>query len=459
MLILKARDMASGEVDKLHRSLGRAGSGVKGLGHAFSTLAKVGILGVITAIGTAIGFMGLATKAAAEEQVGIARMDAALKANVKGWKGNTAAIEATIAQREKLAFSDDSLRASLTILVTKYKNVAKATALQATAMDLARLKGISLEDATTMLSKGLDGSAKVLKQLEIVLPKTATEHERLAAIQKRVAGQAVAFGKTAEGAQKAFGIAVADVVEDIGAGLLPIMTQAFTWLTSTGIPAVRGIIATVQGWLAANKPLIDQIGVFLTGALKVVIGRVQDVIKWVGNFMAMITGNKDVMNALRAALAAIATAASLVWQAVSEVAKWLGQVFDMLSHDQNVIKGFAAVWNILGGAVGVVVDAFKWLFANLGKVIDMLSHLSLPDITGITNLIPHFATGGTVPGRRGEPTLAVVHGRERVTAPGSAPGAGTRDSGLTIRGMTQRELVDMVDRGLYFRLRRAGVSR
>ena len=454
-LIIKAKNLATGPIDKLHGSLTRAGGAVKGLGGAFMTLGKVGILGVVTAIGAAIGFMGVATKAAAEEQVGIERLNTALKANVRGFKGNTDAIEAVIAQREKLAFSDDELRGSLSTLVTKTHDLNLAQQAQAVAMDVARAKGISLEEATALVSKGMDGSAKALKLFGLTADESSTPLSNLEAIQKRVAGQAEAYSKTAVGGQQAFKIAMDDVVEDIGSALLPMVTKVFTWLTQYGIPAIRGIVAQVSKWIAENRPLIEQIGTFLSGALKVVVGRVTDVVTWIGKFVAMITSNKDVMNVLRAALAAIAEAAGLIWSALATVAKWLGEVFHTITTNKTVITVFGRAWDLLGKGIGIVVDGLSWILKNIGKVINALSHLKLPDITGITNLIPHFATGGTVAGARGEATLAVVHGGERITAPGSTSPGAVGASGFTIVGVSERQLIDMVDRGLYFKLRRA----
>jgi hypothetical protein len=165
-LILKAKNLASREVDKLHGSLGKLGS-------SLATVAKLGVLALAAAGAVLVGVLVEGAKRAAEEQVGIAKLGAALQANIKGFNGNTDAIEKVIAKREELAFSDDELRTSLTTLVTKYHDVARAQDIQSTAMDVARLKGISLEEATNLVSKGMDGSAKVLPRLPgATLPTT-----------------------------------------------------------------------------------------------------------------------------------------------------------------------------------------------------------------------------------------------------------------------------------------------
>ena len=116
-LVLKARNLASRQVDQLHSSFDKTTKSTGRLRGALTTLGKVGVFAVITAFVAAIGVIGKATQMAAEEELGIKRLDAALKANVKGWNGNTGAIEELISKRENLAFSDDELRQSLGTLV------------------------------------------------------------------------------------------------------------------------------------------------------------------------------------------------------------------------------------------------------------------------------------------------------------------------------------------------------
>jgi hypothetical protein len=367
-LVMKAKNLASREVDKLHGSLskvkggaGRAAAGLKTLAKGAAILAGGGLL-------LLIGGLGMATKAAAEEQKGIARLDAALRANDKSFRGNTDAIEKVIAKREGLAFADDQLRDSLTILVGKYKDTDKALALQTTAMDLARLKGISLTDATAMLSKGLDGSTKILKTLGITLPATATEQERLTAIQKVAAGQAEAYGKTAAGAQEAFQIAIGNVVEDLGSALLPVMATVFTWLREKAIPAVKGVIATVQKWMRENRPLIDQVKAFAAGVLRTMVTAIGNVVSWIGKLITKITSNKDAMNFLKTVVGLIATAFDVATTAIGFVIGKVAGFVDKLTKNKTVIAAFKT-------AINGAASAFKAVRTAIGFVIDRISAL------------------------------------------------------------------------------------
>jgi hypothetical protein len=169
-----------------------------------------------------VGGLLKAGKEAAAEQVNITKLNESLKANVKGWNGNTAAIEALISKRELLAFSDDEQRASLALLVGATQDVAKAQGLQALAMDLARFKSIDLETATTAIAKASQGSTRELKALGLEIDDNATAAENLAKIQKTVAGQAAGYAETTAGKFEAVQIKLGDSIEALGTSMIPV---------------------------------------------------------------------------------------------------------------------------------------------------------------------------------------------------------------------------------------------
>jgi len=172
------------------------------------------------AIAAAPQFLAETARAAMEEEAQIKRLSAALAANVRGWDGNIAAVEEQIDANKRLAFSDDEMRDGLTKLVTATGSVSKAFSAMRVAMDLARLKNISLEDASATLVKAFAGQMRGLKDLGIELKSTATDAEILAAVEAKAAGQADAFAASHEGMAKRVGDAWQDMQEDIGAALL-----------------------------------------------------------------------------------------------------------------------------------------------------------------------------------------------------------------------------------------------
>jgi len=233
--------------------VGKASSELDHLRDKFDKLQKQGAKGFAIGAGAAITAKGLslldsaasglinvlgdATQAAIEEEQSIAKLDAALRANVAGWDGNTEAIEKVLASRMKLGFSDDEQRQSLSLLVAATNDVTKAMDLQRTAMDLARLKGISLQQASEALIKVEAGQFRLLKSLGIELKEGATQAEALAAAQKAAAGQAEAFANTNAGKLLKSQIQVDEAMEHLGAVTMP--------LVADGAETLAGAIETL----------------------------------------------------------------------------------------------------------------------------------------------------------------------------------------------------------------------
>jgi hypothetical protein len=233
----------SGRIKSLKADLGKGG-GISG-----ALLGGVGLgagLGAFSAISSGVGMVTDAladsVKKAIEEQAGMERLGAALKANIPAWNGNTDAIEKVIAEREKLAFSDGDQRDSLALLVGITHDATKALDLQRQAMDLARLRGISLSDASTILGKVYSGNTAILKRYGIQVKKGSTATQALAQVQKQSAGQADAYANTAQGSFESLQIAIDDAEESIGQKLLPTIKNLAEFTRDTVVPAVLAVV-------------------------------------------------------------------------------------------------------------------------------------------------------------------------------------------------------------------------
>jgi hypothetical protein len=230
----------------------RVGVGVSGVGKAssdldnfrdkFEKLKKTGAQGFAigagaaitakgfslldTAVSSAIGVMGDAVRAAREDEESQTRLGASLQANVPNWDGNTAAIERQITARMKLGFEDEEQRRSLALLVAATHDSSKALEINRTAMDLARLKGISLEEASSALVKVEGGQFRALKSLGIVLKEGATAQDALTAVQKVATGQAEAYATTNTGKLLISQIKVGEAMEKFGRTIMPVVSDA-----------------------------------------------------------------------------------------------------------------------------------------------------------------------------------------------------------------------------------------
>ena len=105
------------------------------------------------------------------------------------------------------------------------KDVDKALELQATAMDLARLRGMDLVTAGDLIGKVYAGNLGTLSRYGIVLRKGTTAAEALAEIQRRASGQAQAYADTTEGQMVVAQIKMNDAMEELGETLTPLAAQ------------------------------------------------------------------------------------------------------------------------------------------------------------------------------------------------------------------------------------------
>lgn len=279
-LVMMLRDEVSktaqhiqGELTKTHQgAMGTILTGV-GLGAGISAFNLFG-----SAVRGATDFVGGAIAAAAEEEAQIAQLSAALQANASDWDGNVDAVEAAVEARKSLAFSDAELRDSLTALLPVTGSLAGSLDAQKTAMDLARLKGISLESASEKLGRALMGQGRVLKELGINLDDGATKTEVLAAVQAKAAGQAAAYASSTEGTLTKTSNAWDDFVENVGGGFISVadgvarQVEFLTWQNKKAVesggalaelmtilpPAAEAMGVTMEDWAAETAAVAQE---------------------------------------------------------------------------------------------------------------------------------------------------------------------------------------------------------
>ena len=222
------KDDASRPIKDIHDAVTRLQKrGAEGLITGAAAGATFAAFGLIqSGVAAVTNALGDSVNAAIEEEKSVRRLDAALRANVAGWDGNTAAVERTLAARMRLGFADDEQRASLALLVAATNDVNQALNLQRTAMDLAALKGISLADASQALIRVEGGQYRLLKSLGIELADNATRTDALAAVQRAAEGQAEALANTTGGKLAAAQIRVGESMEKLGTAILPAVAAA-----------------------------------------------------------------------------------------------------------------------------------------------------------------------------------------------------------------------------------------
>lgn len=286
----------TGDISGLQKSLGDAGSDVKGFGGiSLATAAKVTV--VSAAVITAAEGLYELGKAADADRTEAKKLEAAITAAGAATGDWTKQVDDAIEAGQAKAFSDSETRAGLEALVRATGSVTEANNLLATAQDIARLRGVDLETASIALAKAHDGNDAALRKLIPGLEKGATATDTIANAQKAAAGQADIFANSAEGGAAKAADAFGEMGEAVGEVVLPVMDAL--------LPAITPIVLELGKLVKAVLPVLIPMVKLLAGAftvvakvLGIVIGFVVDLISWIGNLLAPLGQVLDALAAL-----------------------------------------------------------------------------------------------------------------------------------------------------------------
>jgi hypothetical protein len=223
---ISARDAASKNIKTVNKALGNLGKTAGNIGNDFKKVA-FGIGAIAAGIGA---FTVSAIREAAADQAAAAKLTSALAARGFATAEVTKAVEAQIKAGQKLAFTDDEVRASVEASTRFTNDYAVAQKMQTVAMDLARTTGMTLADATIAVGRAYTGTGgRVLKALGIT-EKSIKGQEALDAILGKTEGSAEAYADTLEGSFATLAIGAAELKEQFGDAFLPAVTKLFKGL-------------------------------------------------------------------------------------------------------------------------------------------------------------------------------------------------------------------------------------
>jgi len=230
-----------GELDKMGKKADDAGGKISGLDKA-SKIATAGILAMGAAF---VGFAAFGIKEANEAEQALNKLGVTLSNFGVNTAETRKRIEDLTGAYVDLGFGGEEAAAGYDVLFRATGNLDKAQALLATSADLARVKNISLADASSIVAKASQGGAKAFKEmgitLDTTLPKAEAIDKAMAELNKRIGGQATAYTKTFAGQMVVMKEKFADVAETLGTTLLPYLKKF-----------LDGIIKTVD-WIKANS--------------------------------------------------------------------------------------------------------------------------------------------------------------------------------------------------------------
>ncbi len=216
----------------------------------------------MTAIGAAITGVGiLAVKSSLDQQVGIARLDQALKNVGTTYEIQKRQIEAVIeAQQRKTNFGDEEQRKALVLLTGVIGDHEKALQILPTVLDAAAFSGKDLNAVLQTMPRFFAGVSNTSIAAGVTVDKLATFEERLAAVQEKVNGAAAAAADPLTQMKNRMG----DLLQVLGDALLPLLEK--------GAVVLEKITRRVIEWTNENPKLakiLAIVGVAIGGILLV----------------------------------------------------------------------------------------------------------------------------------------------------------------------------------------------
>ena len=389
----KGFDKAKAEFDSLE------GAGAKS---AFAL--KKALLPAIAAIGAIGAGLGLATKAAMEDQKAQDLLANQLRTSAMATDEVIASNEKFISGMSK-AFSvvDDDLRPAMASLVRSTGSVEVAQGLMTTALDIAAATGKDLETVTLALGKAANGQTAALVKLDPslkgVIDSSSSLDDITNALSVSFGGAATVAANSYEGQMKGLTIALDETKESIGAALLP------------ALKGLIGILKPVAEFAQENTKI------FLI--LISVIGAVATAVIAANVAMKIYEATLIFTKIATVALNAATSANPFVLVAAAVIALTAAMVFLEIKF-QAMSKAF----DMFGNSIMVVTGPLGLLISQFRKLVDLKDSFGDFNFGGIN--IPGFAKGGIVT----RPTLAMIgeNGPEAVV-PLSGPNAGNFGGG------------------------------
>jgi len=205
-----------------------------------------------------------AVKAAAEEEQAVARLATALKN-----AGQSLALEPLEDGIDRMARStgvaDDQLRPAMITLVNATQDAAQAQGLLSLALDISAGSGRDLSSVTMALAKAANGQVTALRRLGVPLSDAAVKSKDLntitAELQQTFRGQASASANTFKGRMQRLNVAVGELQESLGKGLIEGLEGGRDGTDSMG-DAIKDLEPIVSGLGYQVGSVIGEIGQF-----------------------------------------------------------------------------------------------------------------------------------------------------------------------------------------------------
>jgi hypothetical protein len=406
-----------------------------GVGAKTGFALKKAFLPATAALGALTAGIGLATKAAMEDEAAQLELARQLRVTTQATDAQIKAVEQSISAFSKqTAMADDQLRPALANLVRATGSLELSQKAMAVTADLATAKNIDMESASVAVSKALNGQVAALIKLDPslkgVITSTSTADEIMQALNNSVGGAAETFANSAEGGLKNFGIQMDELKESIGAAFIPVMEKLlpyvldFTTFLQDNTKALLIVIGAIAAMTAAI--VTANIAMKAYNALQIVITAANAVLA--GSFTTVSLSAGVLAKGLGVVMITLAALYELYREGPRAIAEFMLPFKQFAVGVYNSVKVVAnGINQIINAAIiGLnqlinALNVIPGVSIDLIPLVPMLEYTALPELDIPAARGSGFAReGGT--GSIGSSPMAMIE--SALVAPAAAAGGG-----------------------------------
>lgn len=231
---------------------------LEGFGAKAGYIVKNAMLPIAAAAGGVAAGLGMAAKAAAEDEKSMAQLEGQLRRSVGATQEQIDAVSAYVDQTQlALGVTDTMVRQGLGTLVRATQDTTKAQELMNLALDISAATGKDAETVAVALAKSYGGQLSSLKKLGIPLDEATIKTKDFDAAQRQLAdtfgGAAQENANTFSGRVQRLKLRFEEMVEAVGYKVLPILTDLVEKITELvdafSEDGLGGVIRVFRGQL------------------------------------------------------------------------------------------------------------------------------------------------------------------------------------------------------------------
>jgi len=224
-------------------------------------------------------------------------LDATMKHTLNSTNEQVAACKSWAENQEKVNhFDAEELMAQLDKGIVKYGDLGTAQKAVSAAQEVARLKGIDVASAYSLVEQASNGMARSLKQFGIEAVAGTSQLSYLQQILDKTSGSTEAYNKTTAGMIGAMKQSYEVMRETLGQALLPLVNTLMTKLSPIienltnyimdNMPQIQSIIGKVCDAIGWTFEVVGKGIANFVDNLKDLIGWAKEAINWVGDVLA-----------------------------------------------------------------------------------------------------------------------------------------------------------------------------